>query len=274
MKNNIFLIGLITLCLSFGSYALSPDKFTSLEYHVNTGVGKTLPYAANKQTDKFNQAFDFIEFNDEVSVQWVTYIDTPKRSLNAESIYIRVRENVTNPRKSKITVKLRAANPEGFGDLSSYKKAEIDYTGDKAAYSVSYDIPYSPADIDVKNVDIDAVFKILKSNSTIWKIVGSLYEQNKADLTQTIVMRSHGWEGYLKEPRFDNIGIEFQLWTPYYRKPRVTFSEFSFRGHVNDKQQLEAVNDFLYQKVNAVGFPSGHTGSKTTATFDMTAKFN
>ncbi|GIU37957.1 hypothetical protein [Shewanella colwelliana] len=274
MRNNLFLIGAINLCLSASAYALSPDAFTQLEYHVNTGVGKTLPYAADKQTDAFKKAFSFINLDDDISVKLVTYIDTADRAFKADNIQIRVREHVTKPRKSKITVKLRAANPEGFGEVSDYKKAEIDFTNDRSAYSVSYDVPYSPADIDVKRVDIESVFNILKKDDTVWEIVGPIYENNKDKLQQTLVMRTHGWEGSLKDPRYENLEIDFQLWTPYYRKPRVTFTEFSFKGHASDKSYLEEAYNFLNEEVNKVNMPSENNGSKTSATFKMSKGFN
>ncbi|RTR37027.1 hypothetical protein EKG38_21310 [Shewanella canadensis] len=273
MRNNLLLIGLVNLCLSSSAYALSPGEFTSLEYHVNTGVGGTLPYAAKAQTSSFKQAFNFIEFDDELSQKLVTYIDTPDRAFKAEHIQIRVREHITKPRKSKITVKFRAKAPEGFGELSSYRKAEIDYTKGKAAYSVSYDIPYSPGDIDVKKLDIELVFNSLKKNKVVWDMLGPIYESNKKQFIQTVVMRTNEWEGTLKDDRFSNLEIDFQLWTPYYRKPRVTFTEFSFKGHVSDKAKLEEAYQFLYQKVQEVGLSSGHQGSKTKATFKMTEGF-
>ncbi|PMG77561.1 hypothetical protein BCU84_10005 [Shewanella sp. 10N.286.51.B7] len=273
MRNNLFLIGLVNVCLSSSAYALSPDAFTSLEYHVNTGTAKTMPYAASKQTDEFKEAFSFIDLKEDVRVKLVTYLDTPNRAFNAKDINIRVREDLGKPRKSKITVKLRADNPEGFGELTNFRKAEIDYTDGKAAYSVSYDVPYSPADIDVKNVDIKAVFAILKRNSVMWDIVGEIYEANEQDVTQTLVMRTHGWEGTLNDKRFDNIEIDYQLWTPYYRKPRISFNEFSFKGHVKDKAQLEQVYQHLYEQVEAVGFEHGHSGSKTSSTFKMSKGF-
>ncbi|WP_144211811.1 hypothetical protein [Shewanella donghaensis] len=274
MRNNLLLVGLVNLCLSSSAYALSPDAFTSLEYHVNTGVGKTLPYAASKQTDEFKKAFDFIGLEERLKVKLVTYIDTPNRALKAKDINIRVREDVSKPRKSKITVKLRAENPESFGELTNYRKAEIDYTDGKAAYSVSYDVPYSPTDIDVKNVDIAAVFKILKRNSVMWDIVGDIYEANEADFIQTMVMRTHGWEGTLNDQRFDNVEVDFQVWTPYYRKPRISFHEFSFKGHVKDKAQLEEMYQHLYDAVEKVPYEQGHNGSKTSSTFKMSKGFN
>jgi hypothetical protein len=273
MNNNLLLIGLVNLCLSSSAYALSSDQFTSLEYHVNTGVGKTLPYSADQLTPEFKAAFNFIKFDDEISIKLVTFIDTPTRVFKEKNINIRVREHVTNPRKSKLTVKLRAANPEDIGDISGYKKSEIDYTNGKAAYSVSYDIPYSPSDIDVNKVDYDAVFKILKTNSAVWDIVGSIYEANKQNLQQTVVMRTHGWEAILNDKRFDDVELDFQLWTPYYRQPRITFTEFSFKGSAKDIERLEQANEYLFEKVSAVGLGAGHQGSKTHSTFEMSKAF-
>ncbi|QLE87337.1 hypothetical protein FLM48_21040 [Shewanella sp. Scap07] len=273
MRNNLFLIGLVNLCLSSSAYALSPEQFTSLEYHVNTGVGKTLPYGANKLSNDFKQAFDFITFDDDISVKLVTYIDTPNRAFKAKDINIRVREHVTKPRKSKITVKLRAEDPQGFGDVSQYRKAEIDFTNGKAAYSVSYDIPYSPGDINVKDVDYEQVFNILKKDKAIWSIVGDIYQANQQDLAQTIVMRTHGWEGALKDRRFDDLEIDFQLWTPYYRQPRITFTEFSFKGSLKNQDRLEQAYEHLFEQVNAVNLGQGHQGSKTKATFEMSNAF-
>ncbi|WP_394202490.1 hypothetical protein [Shewanella waksmanii] len=273
MRNNLLLIGLVNLCLGANAYALSPEQFTSLEYHVNTGVGKTLPYGANKLTPDFKEAFDFIKFDDDISIKLVTYIDTPNRAFKAKDINIRVREHVTKPRKSKITIKLRADHPEGFGDISRYRKAEIDYTNGKAAYSVSYDVPYSPADINVKDVDYEQVFKILKKNKAIWSIIGDTYEANKNDLAQTIVMRTHGWEGSMNDRRYDDIEVDFQLWTPYYRQPRITFTEFSFKGSAGSQERLEQAYEYLFEQVNAVNLGQGHQGSKTNATFEMSNAF-
>ncbi|QBF82882.1 hypothetical protein EXU30_09365 [Shewanella maritima] len=273
MRNNLLLIGLVNLCLGANAYALSPDAFTSLEYHVNTGVGKTLPYATDTITPEFKKAFNFIDFDNDVSVKLVTYLDTPDRAFKANDISIRVREHVTKPRKSKITVKLRADNPEGFGDVSNYRKAEIDFTNDQAKYSVSYDVPYSPGEIDVKKVDYAKVFEVIKKNKAAWALVSDIYQKNKQSLKQTLVMRTHGWEGALDDKRFDDLEIDFQVWTPYYRRPRISFTEFSFKGSAKDKDRLEQAYKYLSDKVEQVGFEAGHQGSKTGSTFKMSKAF-
>lgn len=268
-------LGLLICGCSSAALALPKDAFSQLEYHVNTGVDNTLPYAATELTDAFKQQFSFLDMEDKLSEKWVTFIDTPDRIFAKNNIYIRVREHMTKPRKSKVTVKFRAADPQGFGELDDYSKAEIDFTKNKAAYSVSYDMKYSPADIDVKRVDFDKVFALLKGNDDIWPKLQPSYQQAKGKLIQTIVMRTHGWEGALKNSKYDNLEIDFQIWTPYYRKPRVTFAEFSFKGSAADKAELDQAYKLLAEKVSATGLADkGHQGSKTKSTFKMTPGFN
>ncbi|WP_028111334.1 hypothetical protein [Ferrimonas kyonanensis] len=275
MRMNTFLWGLASLCLGSNAQALTKDHFDKIEYAVNIGTGTTLPYATDTLTDEFNAAFSFIRFEDSPSEKLVTYFDTPDRALKQQALQIRVREHVTKPSKSKITVKLRATDPQGFGDISGYKKAEIDYDGDKTKYSVSYDIPYSPDDINVKSLAFDVVIDHIRNHDDAWALVKTILEQRGDDLKQTVVMRTYDWEGYMTDPRFDGIEVDFQVWTPYYRRPRTAFSDFSFKGLTKDRDELDQAFQYLYDQVQASGLTDGiHTGSKTKATFKMTPGFH
>ncbi|QIZ77448.1 hypothetical protein [Ferrimonas lipolytica] len=274
MRFNPILAGLISLCLCSGAQALTKSHFDKIEFAVNTGTGTTLPYATDTLTDQFKQRFSFIKFDQSPSEKLVTYFDTPSRILAASNLQIRVREHVTKPRKSKITVKLRATEPLGFGDVSGYKKAEIDVgkSGDK--YSVSYDIKYSPDEIDVKSLDFSKIIAQIKRNKDAWALVKDILPQHKSDLQQTVVMRTYGWEGFMTDERFDNIEVDFQVWTPYYRKPRAYFSDFSFKGLAKDRAALTEAYNFLSEQVEATGLTKDmHTGSKTKATFGMSKGF-
>ncbi len=252
--------------------ALPPSAFTSIEYHVNA-TADSLPYATKSLNAKFKSQYDFLDFEDGTSIKLVTYLDTPDRALKNAELSIRVREHVTKPNKSKITVKLRGDDPQSFGDIKNYKKAEIDITGDKYAYSASWDIPYSPGDIDVKSVDIDAIFKLIKQDKRTWGFVGPVYEANKGKFKQTMVMRTHEWTAFAKDKRFSD-EIDFQVWTPFYRKPRIYFSEFSFKGTDRQKPHLKALRDHLDAEVKKRGLHEGaHSGSKTGATFKMSEGF-
>ena len=274
-NHNKLLLGLLTSCLCTSAMALPKDAFDELEYHVNTGLEDLLPYGATSLTQDFKDKFSFLKMDDDLSEKWVTFIDTPDRAFGKHNIFIRVREHITKPRKSKLTVKFRAPDPQGFGELDDFSKAEIDFTKQRAAYSVSYDMRYSPSDINVKKVDYQKVFKILKQNSDIWERLGPIYEQAKGRMIQSIVMRTHGWEGKLKNSQHDGIEVDFQIWTPYLRKPRVTFAEFSFKGDASDKADLDKSYQFLSEQVAKTGLADkGHQGSKTNSTFKMTAGFN
>ena len=270
---NIFLV-LTGLGLSAQVLALPVSAFNKAEYQLSTGLGETMPYAASALTDSFRDTFAFIEFDDDLSEKLVTYLDSRDRAFKEKSIQIRVREHVTKPAKSKITVKLRAPDPEAFGDISGYAKAEIDYNGPSTTYSVSYDLPYSPKEIDIQKVDINRVIDILKSDNNAWSLVSGVICERREDIHQTKVMRTYNWEGNLTDSRYDNVEIDFQIWTPYYRKPKVSFAEFSFKGKARDHGALSEMYSYLYDHVKATGLLEGaYQGSKTSATFGMSEGF-
>ncbi|GLS82071.1 hypothetical protein [Paraferrimonas haliotis] len=276
MKLAKLMSAVVGLCLSSSALALSESDFNRIEHHINTGVGKTLPYATNSRTAAFENTFDFMTYTSKQGHKLVTYLDTPDMAFDKAELIIRVRENVANQTKTKITVKLRGANPEAFGAVSNYRKAEIDITAGKNAYGVSWDIPYSSADIDVKNVDVDKVFATIRAhNRAAYNLVKDIYEANKGKIIQTEVMRALEWEGQLKDSRFDSLEVEFAYWTPLYRKPRIYFGEFNFKGHASNSKLLAEAAAHIEQEVERIGLLEGmHTGSKTGATFKLSKGFN
>ncbi|MBY5921531.1 hypothetical protein [Ferrimonas balearica] len=274
MRPNKLLLSVIALCLSGQAYALSKGDFDNIEYAIGADTGKTLPYATDTLTDSFKQTYDFIEWDDEVSEKLVTYLDTQDRALKAHSVSIRVREHVTKPKKSKITVKLRAADPSGFGELSGYTKAEIDHINGQDKYSVSYDIPFSPADINVKEVDIVTVIAHIQRDPNAWAVVKDLMTTHQETLQQTVVMRTYEWEGDVANSQYGNAEVEFQVWTPYYRRPRMSLAEISFKGQTSDRSSLDALYQHLKTEVQATGLSDGHVGSKTNATYSISSNFN
>ena len=254
--------------------ALPPEDFTKAEYQISTGLGNTLSADREKLTDDFKTTFSFIRFKDKRSEKLITYLDTSDRALKEQLIQIRVREHVTKPSKSKVTVKLRASDPEGFGDIKDFSKAEIDYNGSGIAYSVSYDLKYSPEDISVKNVDIAKVIEILKSNPQVWNIVQGVLEKRYQDLRQTLVMRAFGWEGRMTEKQYEKEEIDFQVWASYHHRPHIEFAEFSFKGKTKKHQQLSRMHQSLIREVRATGLQEGaHQESKTEAVFNASKAF-
>lgn len=272
MKKQL-LAAMVLATASTTAFAIDAGDFTRIEYHVPTGVGSTMPYAPNDLTNKFTSKFNFLEFEQDGSEKLVTYLDTPDRDLRKNNIIIRVREAVTKPSKTKITVKVRGTNPEKFGKLKGYTKTEIDTTKGKLAYSVSYDIPYNPTEIDVQDVDIDKVIKVIKKNKSAWKVVAPFMKRYDDELIQTIVMRTIEWDSELDDPRFAGLEVEYAVWTPYYRRPRISFHEFSFKGNLTARKYLDSAFNYLNDNVQALDLQGDLEGSKTKATFAMTPAF-
>ena len=133
-----------TLLFAFSVQALEIKDFTGSEYAFGVDEPTDLNMAPTALEGKRADFYDFIDFEPGNKKKLVTFLDTPDRQLRQHSLILRVREDIKKPGKSKITVKLRAVSPEGFGDLKNYSKAEIDIVNGKKNYSVSYDIKYSP----------------------------------------------------------------------------------------------------------------------------------
>ncbi len=123
MKKKILLAGVLLFNAFFvlSVFALDISDFDRTEYGFNTQEPANLNIAPRSLSGKREKLYDFINFEQGYDEKLVTYLDTPNRDLHKNALIIRVREDLTKPKKSKITVKLRAETPEGFGKVSKYK---------------------------------------------------------------------------------------------------------------------------------------------------------
>lgn len=274
MKKFIFTSVFLSIFFVLPSWALDISHFTQTEYGFNIQEPDSMNIAPNSLSGQREKLYNFINFEPGHDEKLVTYLDTPNRDLNKNALIIRVREDVTKPSKTKITVKLRAESPEAFGDLNKYRKAEIDIVGGEKKYSVSWDIKYHPNDYDVRRVDVPAILeRIKKKNPEAWSAIESRLDGKTDQIQQTMVMRALYWEGPItKVPGI--VEADYSIWSPYYRKPAVAFTSISFKGKTKDKnlaviaQRIEAV---LTEKGLAV--PAEKSYSKTRKTFDMSSGF-
>lgn len=273
MKLHTFSGLLLAGLLSNSAFALDAADFDQYEYSFKTQEPQGLAIAPSSLSDTRRGLYDFIRLDGAPKEKLMTYLDTTDRQFQKASIIVRVREYVDKPHKSKITVKLRAPNPAGFGNISDYKKAEIDVSGGKQKYSVSYDIKYDPDEIDVRRVNIEQVFaRIKKKSPQAWALVKPVYEANKARLKQTIVMRSLGWEGALKGIK-GSVEMDYAIWSPYYKRPRTSFSEVSFKGQASEKAFLDEAASHVTRMMQQKGVYTDLGDSKTKMTFDLSKAF-
>ncbi len=265
---------LLNIFFSFPVFALSIEQFTQTEYGFNIQEPEGMNIAPTSISGQREKLYNFINFEPGHDEKLVTYLDTPERDLFKNALIIRVREEVSRPSKTKITVKLRADSPEAFGDLKKFRKAEIDIVGGEKKYSVSWDIKYHPNDFDVRRVDVAAILKrIKKKNSEAWSVVKARLDGKADQIQQTMVMRALYWEGPItKVPGI--VEADYSIWSPYYRKPKVAFTSISFKGKTEDKnlaivaKRIEAA---LEEK--ALTIPPEESYSKTRKTFDMSPAF-
>ncbi|MCG8637158.1 MAG: hypothetical protein MI863_25215 [Desulfobacterales bacterium] len=265
---------LATLFSAIPARALDAGDFTRAEYVFTTNESAALDLAPRSLAGKRAGYYDFINFEPDREEKLVTYLETPDRQFSKRSLIIRVREDLKNPWKSKITVKLRAPSPGQFGDLKRYKKAEIDIAHDGTKkYSVSYDIKFDPAGIDVRKVDVAAVAaRIKKKSPEAWALAGPVFTEQTGKIRQTIVMRALSWEGRLtKAP--DRVEVDYAIWSPYYKYPGQFISELSYKISTSNKDRerpARQIHEALMQK----GILSDSPASKTKATFKMSPDFN
>lgn len=270
-----FVIFFAALLLGAGAYALPLSSFDRVEFAIAVGAGETLPVGTTTLSQAFQQAYGFMDFEYRAGQKHITYLDTPDRALRANNIQLRVRRNVFSPDKTKITVKIAADTPEGVGNLRGYTKAEIDTDGQKERFSVSYDIAYAPHELNVTAVDIDKVIAMIQKDRNAWGAIKDVVEANRAQLQQTIPMRSFDWSAYPKDSRFRNVEVDFQMWTTLSGEPGIAFYELSWKGPTRNRALLQDLLEHLKEQVETTGFSDrALTGSKTQATFDLSPDFN
>ena len=276
MKNILFVsVFLLNAVCSLSVQALDLSQFTQSEYAFNLREPESRNMAPTSLTGKRAKLLDFVNFESVPHESWVTYLDTPDQDLGNNSLIIRVREEPSRPHLSRITVKLRAPSPEGFGDIKKYRKAEINIVNGNKSYSVSWDVTYQPNDLDMRKVDLPYVLDhIQNKNPEAWSAIEPLMDTYASQLQQTMVMRTLRWEGLVTNvPGI--VEAEYQIWSPYYRTPKIFFSSVAFKGDSSDRN-LEVVakriDDALIK--NGIAVPPEEARSETAGTFAISPGFN
>ncbi len=258
---------------SSAAMAMDRSDFDGYEYSFRTAEPQNLPIEPRMLAETRLSLYNFVGFESNYPKEKrVAFLDTADRALKGANLIIRVREDITKPYKSKITVKLRTPNPDNLADLSKYEKAEIDVSGGMEKYSISYDIEYVPSEIDVRNIDVAKVLKTIEEgNAEAWSLIAPL-SQHFGDLKQTEVFKMRQWSG---KQLFVNgtTEVDYTIWSPYYRQPKIYASEISFKGHAKGKKRLEDIAAQVSEKLKADNVFMDTPDSKTEMAFEMSEGF-
>jgi len=274
MKKLMVMAVVSGMALSQAAVALDKSDFNGYEFAFRTAEPKGLSATPRMLNGTRQDLYNFVAFESVYPKEKrVAFLDTADRALKNANLIIRVREDITKPWKSKITVKLRTPNLENSPELSKYKKAEIDVGGGREKYSVSYDINYFPSEIDVRAIDVAEVLAAIESgNAEAWSLVAPL-AGHFSDLQQTEVFRMLQWSG----PQTLVNGtteVDYTVWSPYYKQSDVYASEISFKGHAVEKAKLENIASQVSEVLKAGDVFVNIPDSKTEMVFSMSEGFN
>lgn len=264
---------LVHFIFAMPALALDTADFNQAEYAFSLNEPESLDMAPGTLSGERAGYYDFIRFEPGRKEKLVTYLDTPDRQFRNKALIVRVREDLKKPWKSKITVKLRTPSPGQFGDLKKYSKAEIDVQNGQKKYSVSYDIKFDPNNIDVRKVDMNAVFaRIRKKSPQAWALVEPVFTEHAGRIQQTIVMRALSWEGTTTAAG-EKMEVDYAVWSPYYKYPKTFVSELSYKlstSNAKIEKIARQIKDTLEQKA----ILSDSYASKTSKTFELSPNFN
>lgn len=273
MKKLIIIAALSGLAFSQAATALDQSDFDGYEFAFRAAEPAGLDGTPRMLNSVRASLYDFVAFESaNAKEKRVAFLDTADRAFKQANLIIRVREDVTKPWKSKITVKLRTPDPSNSPKLSKYEKAEIDVSGGVEKYSVSYDIPYFPSEIDVREIDVAKVLAAIEDgNAEAWSLVEPL-SARFGDLKQTEVFRMMQWSG----PQTLVNGtteVDLSIWSPYYRHSDTYVAEISFKGHVIERAKLDRIAASVTEKLQAAGAYIDVPDSKTEMVFSMSEGF-
>ena len=246
-----------------------------IEYHDNID----LKYAWNGESKELGKDFvaktPYITWNNKVKFQELFYVDTKDRYLKSKGIIIRVRENISAPEKSKITLKTRSDSLDTLIGLPKVKKGEIDYFRGKANYSFSKDYEYNPYAGEIvfeKATAMDAVNHIRDHDWKAYTIIVNMLRGGEKNILKTATARASSYKGWINEGPFKGQEIAIQLWKVSGEKTPYVF-EIGFDGETKDIPELDKKSAWLMEKLKNSGVLAKEGSSKTEATFDKTGTF-
>lgn len=260
----IFICSLVfSESLVFAEEKLSGENFDRLEYHYNL-VDNSEEHAFARRFESLIAALNFFqpspggrEFRLEV------YVDTPEQHLLQSGVVLRLRYVVSDTRKSKITLKSRAATVSPLLVIP-YTKAEIDLAGEKEKYSLSRDMKLPTKFSSLWNVDLKDFKKHLKKKEKkAYRIVKSVLQDRDDSFASTPVIRVLEQRGMISGcARGDRQG-EVTGFAYSDGEVEEYLFEFSFRGATRSRVELDAVSRCVSRSLRSSGLLLSDTRSKS-----------
>ncbi|BDY04308.1 hypothetical protein [Ferrimonas sp. YFM] len=233
--------------------------------------------------EAFLKATPYIDWRAKVKFKEGFYLDTADRYLKSRNEIFRVRLDVSKPKKSKFTHKVRAA------DLARLKpmvdgEGEIDVSLDGDKYGLATDVKFNMFQFDFYNASTTEIFDYLMyADRKAYKQLTPLMRHGADKVLKTDIMRQSKYKGWINQGPFKGQEIEIQIWKQVrhpgqygkqgqYGEPLLL--EIGFEGKTKQRADLDKLNDWLYAKLNQNGLlAKDQSLSKTEVAFSVSGRF-
>ncbi|ABV34984.1 hypothetical protein Ssed_0371 [Shewanella sediminis HAW-EB3] len=245
-------------------------------------------YFWDAEGKKLGKAFvektPFIDWRAKVKFKEGFYMDTQDRFLKSQDEIFRVRLDVSKPRKSKFTHKLRSS------DITDLKpmidgEGEVDVSIGGDLYSLATDTGFNFLNFDFYNANSEEIFEYLMfADRRAYKQMTPLMRYGADKVLKTDIMRQSKYKGWLNTGPFAGHEIEIQIWKKIiepgkfgkegkYSEPLLL--EIGFEGKTKNREELNKLNTWLYGKLKSADLlAKDQSQSKTEIAFAVSKRFD
>lgn len=241
------------------------EQYQDMEYNLSINHQVIAPDSTAENIRKtLSERLSFLAISPNIDRYRLFFVDSRSRALNQSSLLVRIRSNLTTPRKSDIVLKSRNKNIDQveeynhswFTDVSH----EIDVVDQTKTYSISHEIAFTHGEeFDADRVSSPAdVLNFIGAKS---REVRSLIERKLGD--QPLIFPGTV-DRFKFEGSYKNVPVTIEVWA--FDKNKY-LGGLSFKGKAADQPQLECLYANLRDELEKVNMLSKESMSKTQAYF-------
>ncbi len=242
------------------------DRFEGMEYNLSFDTRGIPPGSGEAQIREYLRTkLPFLTLWPETAIYKMFFVDSRDRILNKGSLLVRLRSNLSNPRRSDIVLKSRNKSIDQVEEFDSswFKsiKHEIDVVGEAKTYSISHELAYHHG----KDLDPSKI----RSGQEVLDLIGAKSPKAKDLLQDRLGSSELVFPGVVDRYKFEAVYKgQFTATVEVWDFDGKTYlGGMSFKGSTSEEGELEALNRELMGELEAAGMLSKETISKTQAYF-------
>jgi hypothetical protein len=242
----------ILLSFIFSSAYAGESKFSSTEFSYDLkNIGVKRSDSSKEIIAKVEKRLKGFKVKGEQKKYAVYYIDTEDRELKQNNLIFRIRPNLTQPKKSTFTIKVRSAFEADLMVLDAQNfdevKFEIDRKGSGKSYSVSY-VVKSNFMKEIEKVKKNAFLDFLRKNyPVIFQILSKNTDPDSLGIPKKVIRKKYSLKyraGGI--PALEDTEFDFEVW--FFKQK--TLSSLSFKVNTSDVHHFTKAYSDLEKKLS------------------------